>query len=206
MSVLDEPLEYNGQISRGAKKCLTAAVTQSVQLYSSSTADQERSHTAAYWSSRWHAPMWAVMHVSLSVHWTVWLPASRERWTYLGWSALYLKPQSFWSLWRNKKVGWTSSGKKAVNKEHLASCSHFLCRRLWDRKRRTNEMYKSRGVKLVQGSLRLSQKQLLFKVTWERPASLHSSSTRINIFSDRYLNNLKNDFFFPPFFSFSSYH
>lgn len=32
MSVLDEPLEYNGQISRGAKKCLTAAVTQSVQL------------------------------------------------------------------------------------------------------------------------------------------------------------------------------
>lgn len=113
--------------------------------------------------------------------------------------ALYLKPQSFWSLWRNKKVGWTSSGKKAVNKEHLASCSHFLCRRLWDRKRRTNEMYKSRGVKLVQGSLRLSQKQLLFKVTWERPASLHSSSTRINIFSDRYLNNLKNDFFSPPF-------
>lgn len=82
-----------------------------------------------------------------------------------------------------------SSGEKAVNKEHLASCSHFLCRRLWDRKRRTNEMYKSRGVKLVQGCLRLSQKQLLFKVTWERPASLHSSSTRINIFSDRFLNN-----------------
>lgn len=112
------------------------------------------------------------------------------------------KTTIIWSLWRNKKVGWTSSGKKAINKEHLASCSHFLCRRLWDRKRRTNEMYKSRGVKLVQGSLWLSQKQLLFKVTWERPASLHSSSTRINIFSDRYLNNLKNDFFSPLFLFF----